>query len=354
MEGDRPRRLLDRDEGEEPVVRVREQARRRLEASPAEQARGTFGILDELGQGPRSRGPIPGPPDGLIARGNAGQEVARGVPGPAFAPSFGDLPFDQGRIGPVAGLRQHGQADHLPFANLDTRQAIGPGHLREALLAAVRDVARSERPRTPAFAPGDGRLGDLESVLRIGDRGLVQAGESAMLRRGEQGHVVAGDPVLLAAGGGISRAVEDPVEGVIVVRANRVVLVVVAPGAGDRQAEDSLAEGVDGIVDGEGMILRDVEAEPAGDGEVARGRDELGMASGRGVGGEFLREQVAGDLLAEELVVRHVGVEGVDDVVPKTPGVGHGEVGRLPGGVGVMGHVEPGPAPLLSIMRRGE
>ena len=64
-------------------------------------------------------------------------------------------------------------------------------------------------------------------------------------------------------------------------------------------------------------------------------------------------QQVAGDLLDDELVVGQVAVERVDDPVAIEP-----DAARLvlleAVGVGVAGGVEPVPAPALAVVRRGE
>ena len=52
---------------------------------------------------------------------------------------------------------------------------------------------------------------------------------------------------------------------------DRIELVVVAAGAGDGQAEDGLAQRVDGVVDGEVVVVLRVEAEAAGAGDEAGG-----------------------------------------------------------------------------------
>ena len=81
------------------------------------------------------------------------------------------------------------------------------------------------------------------------------------------------------------------------------------------EAEDGLAEcfdAVDVIVgevllgDGAALVRVHVVA-------LKAGGDELGFGA--------VRQQVAGELVAEELVVRHVGVEGVDDPVAPQPHV---------------------------------
>ena len=65
-------------------------------------------------------------------------------------------------------------------------------------------------------------------------------------------------------------------------------------------------------------------------------------------------QQVAGDLLRDEPVERHVGVHRVDHVVAVLPGVRVGDVPRRAGRLGIAGHVEPVPAPALAELRRGE
>ena len=68
------------------------------------------------------------------------------------------------------------------------------------------------------------------------------------------------------------------------------------------------------------------------------------------------RDQVGGELAADELVVRQVVVEGLDDPVAVGVRVPGGLVGGLAGRVvlGVAGHVEPEPAPPLAVAGRGE
>ena len=72
--------------------------------------------------------------------------------------------------------------------------------------------------------------------------------------------------------------------------------------------------------------------------------------SASSVGGQ----QVAGDLLADELVVRHVAVERVDDPVAVAVHLRDRVVGVVAGGVGVADDVEPVPAPPLAVGRRRE
>ena len=64
--------------------------------------------------------------------------------------------------------------------------------------------------------------------------------------------------------------------------------------------------------------------------------------------------QVAGNLLANELVIRQVVIEGFDDVVAIAPGVGIAMVLVVAGGVGIACDVEPMASPAFAIARRGE
>ena len=69
------------------------------------------------------------------------------------------------------------------------------------------------------------------------------------------------------------------------------------------------------------------------------------------IAGEHL---VAGDLLADEAIVRLAGVEGLHHVVAVAPGVRPVEVQLEAVGVGIAHHVEPLGAPALTVMRAGE
>ena len=65
-------------------------------------------------------------------------------------------------------------------------------------------------------------------------------------------------------------------------------------------------------------------------------------------------QQVAGDLLLDEAIERHVGVHRVDHVIAIFPGIGIGDVPRWAGRFAVPGHVEPVPTPAFAELRRSE
>ena len=66
------------------------------------------------------------------------------------------------------------------------------------------------------------------------------------------------------------------------------------------------------------------------------------------------RWNIAGDLVADELVVGQVGVEGLDDVVAVRPGIGSLGVDLKAMGVGVAHDIEPVLGPAFAMVRRGE
>ena len=85
-------------------------------------------------------------------------------------------------------------------------------------------------------------------------------------------------------------------------------------------------------------------------------REEPGADDGLGIirAGLVAGQDVPGQLLADEPVVRLVLVERVDDIVAIAGGLGHGVIGVVTGRVGVVCDIHPVPAPSLAVMRRGE
>ena len=68
-----------------------------------------------------------------------------------------------------------------------------------------------------------------------------------------------------------------------------------------------------------------------------------------------VRNQVTGNLLPDELVVRHIGVECVDDPVAVPPGVGLcGVVKKPTEAIAVASDVEPVTPPPFTVLRRFE
>ncbi len=139
--------------------------------------------------------------------------------------------------------------------------------------------------------------------------------------------------------------VEEREHPVILFLRERIVLVVVALGALDRQAEDALADRVHAVEHGLHPELLGIDAPFFVEHRVAqktRG-DDLVLRR--------MRQLVAGDLLDDELIVGQVAIQGADDPVAIEP-----DLPRLvlfvAVGVGIARGVEPDPPPALAVVRR--
>ena len=150
-------------------------------------------------------------------------------------------------------------------------------------------------------------------------------------------------------------AEKNPGEGVVVVGRNRIELVVVAAGAGQGEAEERSADDVDLIVDavGDHPLLVNIPRHEVGDREEPGRHESVGIDPGRII----WLEEIAGDLLAEEVGVGKIAVEGVDHPVAVAPGLAKialgGQLNEI-AGIGIADDVEPVPPPALAIPRRGQ
>ena len=122
---------------------------------------------------------------------------------------------------------------------------------------------------------------------------------------------------------------------------------IVAAGAIHRHAEESLACRGDHVVVAVEYRLQRIGRfiVPEAQTVVAGGDDRV-----RVVAGQF----VARELFLDELRVRLVVVEALDDVVAVAPRVGFGAVALVAVGFGEAHHIEPVPAPLLPVLWRRE
>ena len=135
--------------------------------------------------------------------------------------------------------------------------------------------------------------------------------------------------------------VQEGEHAVVFVLRQRVVLVGVALGALDGQAEHALADGVHAVEHRLHAELLGIDAAFLVDHRVAQ------EAGGHHLVLRGVRQQVAGDLLDDELVVGQVAVQGVDDPVAIEPDLPR-LVLLVAVGVGVAGGVEPDAAPQRS------
>ena len=144
----------------------------------------------------------------------------------------------------------------------------------------------------------------------------------------------------------LGHVVEERQQAIELLLRDRVVLVIVAAGAADRQPQPDRGrrvEPVDRVLDQE-LFGNDARLR-----ELARWLRLKPVAmswSSVGVG-----EQVAGQLLDRELVERHVAVEGVDHPIAPAPHVPL-LVALVAVGVGIAGRIEPVGRHALAIARR--
>jgi len=148
-------------------------------------------------------------------------------------------------------------------------------------------------------------------------------------------------------------SIEDRPDPVIVDLRQRIELVVVTPAAVDGQSQERARDRPDHL----GQFLL------TGPPHLALARTHMlhlvpfpgdekpggGDAVAGGVG-----QDVAGDLLADELVVGEIGVETVDDIIAVTPRVRAELVVFETVTLGVADHVQPVAAPTFAVVRRGE
>ncbi len=137
------------------------------------------------------------------------------------------------------------------------------------------------------------------------------------------------------------RAAEEAGKGVVIFVGYWVELVVVAAGTRQREAQKRLGDHIDLVVDPPHLLFANVNGGMSSlPEEVKPGpQDRLVEALNR-VPARRL-EQVSGDLLGQEPVVRQVGVEGANDVIAVAKRVHDVVVELVAGGLGVADQVEP-------------
>ena len=151
------------------------------------------------------------------------------------------------------------------------------------------------------------------------------------------------------------RTFEDSGEAVVVVLRKGIELVVVTAGTTECQAEKRLAQGVDLFVNDIHLHLDRVifgehfctEGQKSGGDKTLGGKTDVGRCRSR-----IAVEQVSCQLFLNEPVVRDVGVQSADHIIPITKRVAIGEVFVEAVGIGVSGDVEPVTPPALAVVHR--
>ena len=144
-------------------------------------------------------------------------------------------------------------------------------------------------------------------------------------------------------------------ERIVILGRNRVELMIVAARAGERESQKSASGHVNLVIHnvGQHLFLVGVPCAPFADGHHAGGNHFARIKRGWLIG----RQNVTGNLLRDELVIRQIAVEGVYDPVAIPIRLGHvrfaADAARIER-VGVANDIEPVAAPALAVMRRGQ
>ena len=144
-------------------------------------------------------------------------------------------------------------------------------------------------------------------------------------------------------------------ERIVILSRNRIEFMIVAARAGERESQKSASGHVDLIINdvGQHLFLVGVAGAPFADGHDAGGNHFAWIEPGRLI----RRQNVTGDLLPDELVIRQIAVEGVYDPVAIPIRLGHvrfaADAARIER-VGVANDIEPVSAPTLAVMRQGQ
>src|SRR5579859_1854579 len=114
-----------------------------------------------------------------------------------------------------------------------------------------------------------------------------------------------------------------------------------AAGAGDGHSHHAARDDIYPVVND----VVDVIDEPAAKRQVTQSCQRTLVA--------VTREQVGGDLLLDEFVIRQIFIEGANYVIPIRVRVGVMPVllSDVPPRVRIAGHIEPVPAPTLAVLR---
>ena len=198
------------------------------------------------------------------------------------------------------------------------------------------------------------RLQPLGDAVRRGQPPLGQRILDFLLERGKLG------AVLLEHRRRIDRPLrrpcvfEDAEQRVEILLADRIELVIVAAGAGNGQPLKRLGENVDLVVGPFHPVFPRIDRlEAMFDHAVVRGGDD-GFVDAFFRVDARIRQQIAGHVLANKLVVRHVRVQGADQVIAVSPGFQRVRVSLAAVRFRVAEQVHPVPRPALAVMRRGE
>ena len=120
---------------------------------------------------------------------------------------------------------------------------------------------------------------------------------------------------------------------------------IVAAGAPDRDAHERFGDDVDLFVHNVHLILPLIQLVQV---DGAHGEESCGDSILVTLLGRIRGQQIARNLLDDELIVGQVPVEGVNHPIAIAPGEGKGGVARPSGGFAVAGNIEPMASPAFA------
>ena len=147
---------------------------------------------------------------------------------------------------------------------------------------------------------------------------------------------------------------EDAVERIKILLADRIKLVVVAARAGNRQTKEGLGENIDLIVHDFHLVIQRVHRHVAQLDHPQLRRAENGFVQPVRRVETRLRQQIAGEMFADELVVGQVAVEGANEIVTVTPGHRQFRIALAAVRFAIAHQIHPMPRPALAETRRGQ
>ena len=149
----------------------------------------------------------------------------------------------------------------------------------------------------------------------------------------------------------MARAAQETRQGVIVFLRDRVELVIMTTGTGDREAQEGLGDHIDLVVDPPHLVLADVHRRMRSLAEEIKTAAEDRLVVPVCQVSPGLIKQVARNLFHHEPVVGQVGVERTDDVVAIAKRIGDVVVELVPVGLGVADQIEPVAGPPFAVAR---
>ena len=245
----------------------------------------------------------------------------------------------------LAGDRGPGKEEAL---RVDTLPLEGPDPSVQPLGLELRAGMRRRR-----LHRGLGGQEVVRNFFRLLQPGGGQLGADLRLEGPQPLHQGRLGSTRVQGAGDRTGAVQDPVQGVVVLDGNGIQLVVVAAGAGHGEPLEGPGEGVDLVVHHVGADLAELDAVVV----PHLPHEQKGGTGGRLVDAQRdvdpgILQQVAGDVLPHEMIVGNVLVEGADQVVPVAPGSLDDVVPLVAVGLGETDHVHPVPGPVFAEVGR--